>query len=132
MHDRPYPIKNPFLHYLGAKFVAGDKNGCHLSLNILPHLTNSWGKGHGGMLVTLMDVAMSWAARFYVDNLFSAVTVEIKTSFFEAAIDKIDCYAKVLHKTTSMAFCEAYIQNQNDKIICKSSATFKYLNKLST
>ncbi len=81
------------------------------------------------MLITVMDVSMSWASRFYLDEPKGAVTLELKSSFFAPAHGLVRCIGKVIHKTATLAFCESEIINQNSEIVCKASATFKYLKK---
>ena len=101
-----------------------------LQIDITEKLMNSWGSGHGGMLVTLMDVSMSWASRFYLNEPKGAVTLELKSSFFASAHGLVTCIGKVIHKTSTLAFCEAEVTNQNSELVCKASATFKYINNL--
>jgi uncharacterized protein (TIGR00369 family) len=140
-----YPIDNPFLAYIGAKCVYANTTGSELHLTIQPHLTNSFGSAHGGLLTTLMDTAMSWAARLHDAEPKTVLTLEIKSSFFNAVFigDNITCKAKILHKTTTLTFCEAEIyilsadiatnsnpnpisSNPNiNKLVCKASASFK-------
>jgi uncharacterized protein (TIGR00369 family) len=128
-----YPVPNPFLSYLGAKFIYANQKECRLELCIDEKLTNSWGNAHGGVLISLMDMSMSWAARFNDENnIMGAATIELKTSFFVPASGNIYVIGSVVHRTATLAFCEATIFNadKSDQIACKSSATFKYSRNL--
>ncbi len=139
---KPHPVENPFLSYIGAQYVYANTNGCELHLSIDKHLSNTFGGAHGGLLTTLMDTAMSWSAQFYDDVVRTCLTLEIKSSFFSRVLigDKVCCRAKVLHKTSTLMFCEAEIYILNSKKnnlnkeqtqpACKSSATFKIFKVL--
>ncbi|MFM2343597.1 MAG: hypothetical protein RLZZ210_205 [Pseudomonadota bacterium] len=129
MNNKPYPLPNPFLEYIGAKFIDANNTECVLELDITPNLVNSWGSGHGGMLVTLMDVSMSWASRFYLDEPKGAVTLELKSSFFAPAHGLVKCVGKVVHKTATLAFCESEVYDERNTLVCKASATFKYMKR---
>lgn len=55
-------------------------------LALKPEHTNTWEVAHGGVLLTLMDVAMAVAARSGDPGDRSVVTIELKNNFMQAAL----------------------------------------------
>ena len=134
-----FPIEVPFLEHLGAKLIAFTNDSASVELRLQPWLLNSWHVAHGGIVMTLLDVAMAMAGRpLYPDQepekgqvqTFGNVTIEMKTTFMKAAdgitsngvlIAKGVC----LRRTRSLAFCEAVIEDGAGGIVAKGSGTFK-------
>ena len=53
----------PFLHLLGAQLLRFEQGESEIALDIRDELHNSWQVAHGGVVMTLLDVAMARAAR---------------------------------------------------------------------
>ena len=60
---REYQKKIPFVPHLKILTETLGKGTARLSLPIEPHLTNSLGTVHGGVIMSLLDVALCTAAR---------------------------------------------------------------------
>ena len=58
-----FPIEVPFLEHLGARLVALTNDTATVELRLQPWLMNSWQVAHGGIVMTLLDVAMAMAGR---------------------------------------------------------------------
>jgi acyl-coenzyme A thioesterase PaaI-like protein len=58
------------------------------------------------------------------------VTVEMKTSFMRPAEGELRAVGKLLHRTTTLAFCEGHVHNHRGEICAHASGTFKYLRGL--
>ena len=54
----------------------------------------------------------------------------MKTSFMRPAEHQLRAVAKVLHKTTTIAFCEASLFDDEGKLCANATGTFKYLRAL--
>jgi acyl-coenzyme A thioesterase PaaI-like protein len=59
----------------------------------------------------------------------SAVTVEMKTSFFRPALGELLARGRVLHRSTTMAYCEAELLDTKGHLVAKSLGTFKFLRR---
>ena len=131
-----FPLHIPFVEALG--FELHHFAGGHAELRVdldQAHL-NSWEVAHGGVLMTMLDVAMAHAARSVhakeVDFGPGVVTVEMKTSFMRPAEGRLRANAKLLHRSTTMAFCEASVFDDDNHLCAHATGTFKYLRKLPT
>jgi uncharacterized protein (TIGR00369 family) len=86
--------------------------------------------------MTLLDVAMAHAARSVhakePGHGPGLVTVEMKTSFMRPAEGRLVCKAQLLHRSTTMAFCEGSVFDEHAHLCAHATGTFKYLRKLPT
>ena len=48
---------------LGFELLRFEQGEAEIALELRPELENSWGVAHGGVTMTLLDVAMAHAAR---------------------------------------------------------------------
>jgi uncharacterized protein (TIGR00369 family) len=123
----------PFLRALGAKLVRAHDGRADIELDLAADHENSLGVAHGGVVMTLLDVAMARAGRTYVDRdgaePMVAVTVEMKTSFFRPAVGRLLARGRVLHRTATMAYCEAELFDAKEHLVAKSLGTFKFLRR---
>lgn len=122
----------PFLKLLGVRFLSAEMGKGEILLALKPEHTNTWEVAHGGVLLTLMDVAMAVAARSADPGDRSVVTIELKNNFMQAATGILRVKADTVRHTATMAFCEAKLYNDQGDICCMSTGTFKYLKRLPT
>src|SRR5215472_12138292 len=69
-------------------------------------LMNSWDSAHGGVLMTLLDIAMAVAARSADPQALGAITVEMKTTFIGPSRGTLVAEGVCLHSGNSVSFCE--------------------------
>jgi uncharacterized protein (TIGR00369 family) len=126
-----FPASIPFLEDLGVEFLGMGNGEAQVALNLEPRHMNSWHVAHGGLTMTLLDVVMAMAGRSMNPDIQASVTVEMKTSFMQAAGmpgERLIAKGKTLHRSTTMCFCEGEVWN-GDKLVAKAMGTFKYLKR---
>ena len=121
----------PFIKDLGIEFVSAENGRAVVALDLAPRHLNSWSVAHGGVLMTLLDVAMAVAGRSLNAGAGGGVTVEMKTSFLQPAHagSRLLVSGYAFHRSTTMAFCEGEARDTNDRLIAKAMGTFKYLKQ---
>ena len=122
----------PFLKLLGVRCLSAEMGKGEILLALKPEHTNTWNVAHGGVLLTLMDVAMAVAARSGDPGDRSVVTVEMKNNFMQAANGILRVKADTVRRTATMAFCEAKLYNDQGEICCMATGTFQFLKRLAT
>ena len=122
----------PFLKLLGVRLISAEMGKGEILLALKPEHTNTWDVAHGGVLLTLMDVAMAVAARSSDPGDRSVVTVEMKNNFMQAANGILRVKADTVRRTATMAFCEAKLYNDQGEICCMATGTFQFLKRLAT
>ncbi len=129
-----FPRRIPFADALGFELWRFDGGHAELQLALEPGLHNSFGVAHGGVLMTLLDVAMAHAARSVHARTPQAdhgvVTIEMKTSFVQPAEGRLRCEARLLHRTPTLAFCEGSVFDAAAGLRAHATGTFKVLRAL--
>ncbi len=125
----PLPSASPFLASLGAQVVAAAAGRAELRLAPQPAHANTWGAVHGGVLMTLLDVAMSFAARSTGAHAQGAVTVDMHTQFMAPASGPLRALGHCAQASRTLAFCEARILDAQGEIVARAQGTFKLLRR---
>ena len=131
-----FPLVIPFVEELGLELHRFDHGHAEVQVDLDGAHLNSWEVAHGGVLMTMLDVAMAHAARSIhakqPDHGMGVVTVEMKTSFMRPAQGRLVAKALLLHNTTTMAFCEAAVRDEDNQLCAHATGTFKYMRRLPT
>jgi acyl-CoA thioesterase len=127
----PFPVDIPFITDLGVELITSEEGRGVVALDLAPRHLNSWSVAHGGVLMTLLDVAMAVAGRSRDPAAGGGTTVEMKVSFLQPAKagSRLIASAHAFHRSGSMAFCEGEIRDPAGNLIAKSLGTFKYLKR---
>lgn len=129
-----FPRHIPFVETLGFELLKFASGEAEIAVTVRDELCNAWMVAHGGLTMTLLDVAMAHAARSPKPGAESTgqgvVTIEMKTSFMRPGLGRLFARARVVHGTASLAFCEGWVLDDNGALVAQGSGTFKYLNGL--
>jgi len=126
----PFPVRVPFVERLGLELHACANGASELRVDLADSHKNSWDVAHGGVLMTMMDVAMAVAARSMNLDGPGVATIEMKSSFMRPAEGQLRALGKLLHRTTTMAFCEASVVDADNHLCAHATGTFKYVRAL--
>ncbi|GAA4335651.1 hypothetical protein GCM10023144_29230 [Pigmentiphaga soli] len=129
----PGAFRVPFLEWMGGRFVRVEGGQTELRLPLGKQHLNSWKVSHGGVAMTLLDVAMSSAARSAHPDGLSAATVEMKTSFLRPGTGTLlTVHGKCYYRSSTLAFCEAQVRDDQGELVASGSGTFKYIRRRPT
>lgn len=126
----PFPVKVPFVERLGLELHACADGASEVRVDLAESHMNSWEVAHGGVLMTLLDVAMAMAARSQHLDGPGVATIEMKTSFMRPGEGELRGLGKLLHRTTTLAFCEASVVDAEGHLCAHATGTFKYVRAL--
>ena len=123
---RDYQKKIPFVMHLKILTESLGEGQARLSLPIEPHLTNSLGTVHGGVIMSLLDVALCTAARTLHPESVGVVTIDMSTSFIGGGSGtRLLAEARVMKDARTMSFVEAEARNEDASIVAKAIATVR-------
>ena len=114
----------PFANLLGVKLVELRAGAALFELELEPEHMNSFNAAHGGVLMTLMDIAMAYAAKSMDAHAVGAITVEMKTSFIAVARGRVLAEGRCVHHGTTVSLCEGEIKDGAGRTIARASGTF--------
>jgi uncharacterized protein (TIGR00369 family) len=132
-YTRDYQKKIPFLQHLRIRTETLGQGEARLSLPIEPHLTNSLGTVHGGVIMSLLDVALCTAARTLHPESSGVVTIDMSTSFIGAGTGaRLVAEARVMKDARTMSFVESEARNEDGSLVAKAIATVRVRLKEKT
>jgi len=120
-----FDIRIPFVDHLGLQLLEKGDGRVLIRLEPRPEHLNSWNGVHGGVLMTLLDVALSSAARSLDSACVGATTVEMKANFLAAAAGPILAEGFAQRAGRSLIFSEGEASDPGGKVLAKASGTFK-------
>jgi uncharacterized protein (TIGR00369 family) len=133
-HRLPFPLHIPFVEKLGLELWAFGDGQAELRLHLDPAHLNHLQVAHGGVLMTMLDVAMAHAARSVhatADDVGpGVVTIDLKSSFMRPAKGRLRATGTLLHRTANLAFAEGSVFDDAGHRCAHATATFKYLRAL--
>ena len=118
----------PIIKDLGVEFVSAENGRAVVALDLASRHLNSWSVAHGGVLMTLLDVAMAVAGRSLDPTAGGGITLQMTTSFLQPANAgaRLLVSAHAYHRSSTMAFCDGEVRDTEQRLIAKAMGTFKY------
>lgn len=121
-----YQKKIPFVAHLKVRTEDLGEGSARLSLPVEPHLTNSLGTVHGGVIMSLLDVALCTAARTLHPESTGVITIDMSTSFIGGGTGEVLlAEARVLRNGRSLIFVEGEARNADGSIVAKAIGTVR-------
>jgi uncharacterized protein (TIGR00369 family) len=111
---------SPFLDHLGPFFMRQEEGGAFVvGLRVLPHHANGRGSAHGGLLMTLCDIALGYRTTTSTHPQPLLTTASITTDFAGAAKvdDWIEAHVDVHKVGGRLAFANCYILRDGERIV---------------
>lgn len=115
----------PFAERLGVRLVHRDVGDVRLELDLNEDHMNSWQMAHGGVIMSMFDIAMAMSAKTLDDASSDAATVELKTNFLKAATGRITARARAQRAGRSLVFVEGEMRNEPQELLARATGTFK-------
>lgn len=132
-----FPLDIPFLGFVGLRALEiADGRAVLVLEEQQRHHQNSFDMAHGGVVMTMLDVAMAMAGRSLAradqGEATGMITIEMKATFMQPARGALRAEGRCIHRTASMAFCEADLFDFEGRLAARSSGTFKYARHRKT
>ena len=127
---REYQKKIPFLQHLKIQTDELGEGSARLSLPVEREFTNSLGTVHGGVIMSLLDVAVCTAARTLHPESIGVITIDMSVSFIGGGTgQRLNAEARVLRDGRSMSFVEGEAKNEDGSLVAKAIATVRVRHK---
>lgn len=125
-HAREYQKRIPFIQHLRIHTDELGQGTARLSVPVEANLMNSMGHVHGGVIMSLLDVALCTAARTLHPDSVGVVTIDMSTSFIGGGSGaRLFADARVMKDARTMSFVEAEARNEDGSIVAKAIATVR-------
>lgn len=120
-----FGFHSPFLDTLGIRPVAREPGRLVGEVTLGPGHANSFGLGHGGVTMTLLDTVLGGAARFADPATAFVMTVDLHVSFIGPARGRVVAEGRVLRQAGGLVFCEGEARGEDGELVAKAVGTFK-------
>jgi uncharacterized protein (TIGR00369 family) len=128
IHLRSYIGRIPFASHLGIEIEKFGGGESELHFTAKPEHLNTFDVTHGGVIMTMLDLVMSWAVRGHYGVMGGVLTVDLSLGFMKASMgDKVVAEGRVLHGGKSTAFCEGEARDDKGELLAKAIGTFKLI-----
>jgi acyl-coenzyme A thioesterase 13 len=122
---------SPFLETVGPLFYRKAPDGAFvIGLRILPKHANARGSAHGGLLMTLLDIALGYRAALSENPPANLTTASLTADFAGAPKigDWVEAHVDVQKVGGRLAFANAFLL-VNDERVVRGSAVFARAGK---
>lgn len=120
---------NPLYKTIGIS-VEEAKNGKARS-RLCPNRDLCWpfeGQPHGGVLFTLMDTTMAWAAVSIIEKGYNCATIDLSIQFTRRALGGLFfCEAMIIHKGSVIAYTRADVFDEKKHVIATGQGSFRVI-----
>jgi uncharacterized protein (TIGR00369 family) len=116
---------SPFLDLTGPFYSKGRGQSLSIGLRVLDHHLNARGLVHGGVLLTMADIALGYAMATSGETPVSAVTSQLSADFAGSARlgDWITSQADIQKVGRTLAFANIYLTVGDIRIV-RASGVF--------
>jgi uncharacterized protein (TIGR00369 family) len=120
----------PFYEHLDLKLEALAEGKCVIRLPYAAHFANSRREVHGGIVASLLDIALSQAVRSTLDGPTNVATISMTVSYLTAAAGVLTCNAGVVRAGGTIAFAEGVVTDEQGAAVCRAVGTYRILRPL--
>jgi uncharacterized protein (TIGR00369 family) len=117
----------PFTRLLGMRRNYSEGGRAQLVIDARPEFQNVIGAMHGGVVATLLDVAMASAAVSKVDFEMTAVTLSMNSTFVRPGHGRLTANGEVLGADDGVVLCQAVVLDDGGQVIARAIGSFRYL-----
>ena len=123
----------PYYRLLGLRVEAGEPAGLSkLVLESRSELENSRGEVHGGVIASLLDVAMGVAVRSTLPQSDGATTVSLTVNYVAPGRSTLTARGRVVRKGRTLASVEATVMDASEQIVAHAVGTMRVLAQRSS
>ena len=121
---------NQFMDACSMDLVEVEGGKCVMRMKIEPKHTNVYKFAHGGVLATLMDTAIGFAAAGLGCKV---VTMNLNSSFLHSITlgEEATAYASTLHAGHHSIVGECEVRNQDGVLVAKSTGTMFVVGRIT-
>lgn len=117
-------VTAPFLRHCGIDRTIGEGGIARNHVDLTPELCNSANAAHGGLLMTMLDSALSGAARSVIPDDHGVMTLDMQVAFLSPGRGRLTGEGRVLRSGKTLIFCEGEIRNEAGALVAKASGLF--------
>jgi uncharacterized protein (TIGR00369 family) len=120
--------QNTLYRSVGIRVVSAEGGRADSKLEVNPDLCWPFpGQPHGGVLFTLMDTTMAWAAVSRLDEGQNCTTIHLDIDYTAPASKTAICRAEVSHRTKRTLFLRGEVRGVDGALLALGQGTFRVI-----
>jgi acyl-coenzyme A thioesterase 13 len=119
---------SPFLETVGPFFYRKEPDGTFVvGVRVLPKHANARGSAHGGLLLTLLDIALGYRAAFSQDPPAALTTASLSADFVGSPKvgDWVEAHVDVQKVGSRLAFANAFLVVNGERLVRANAVFFR-------
>ncbi|MFA5891493.1 MAG: PaaI family thioesterase [Actinomycetota bacterium] len=117
-----------FSQWMGLELVSLGEGTSEVRLTLEPHHLNPGGIAHGGVIASLLDVAIGLAHRTQLDHSSAHVTIQLQINYLRAVTaGTITAHGTSVHAGSRTGYGEATLTDESGKPLARATGTFLVL-----
>lgn len=121
-HDMP-----PFQKHLGIETVEMADGRTLLTMPFRPELGNRKGDVHGGVLATLVDLAMAQAIRSLKPDLAGMSTINMTVNYLDTASGDLTARGRAVKVGSTIGIGEATCETADGRVVVHATGAFRMI-----
>ena len=130
-HDHGTPDRwrsfPPFYGHLGLELESLRDGHGIIRLPRKDEFCNSRGEVHGGIVASLLDIALSQAVRSALSPTTSCATISLNLNYLGPAFGNLTCRAAVVRSGRRISFAEGEVVDEKGMAVCKAIGTYRII-----
>jgi uncharacterized protein (TIGR00369 family) len=118
-------VNAPFLLHCEIERTIGAGGVARNRVEVKPHLANSSGAAHGGLLMTMLDSALAGAARSAVEDDHGMMTLDMQVAFLHPGRGVLTGEGRVVRNGRTLIFCEGEVRDADGELVAKATGLFR-------
>ena len=117
----------PFQHHLGIETVEAAEGRTLLRFTFRTEFGNRKGDVHGGVLATLMDLAISQAIRSAAPGIAGLSTINMTVNYLDTASGNLTARGRIIKVGRTIGVGEATCENADGRLVVQATGTFRLI-----
>lgn len=115
----------PFADHCGVEPIEAGEGVVRYRLTMRRIHENSIGVAHGGLILTLLDMALGAAARSVVAKDWVVMTVDMQAAFLSPGRGVLEARGRVTKAGRSLIFGEGEVVGEDGEIVARATGLFR-------
>lgn len=115
----------PFMNHCRIEGEDAAPGTARVRVTVADPLTNTRGQAHGGLLMTMLDLALGRAAQSAVPGAISFATIDMHVSFIAPGSGILVGEGRVVRAGRSLVFTEGDVRDESGALVARASAIFR-------
>lgn len=116
---------SPFTEWFGAELVETKEGAVSVALDLKPHHLNPGGIIHGGVIASLLDIAIGLSLRTQLPLEFAHATTQLNISYLKPCREgRVVATGQAIHQGRRTGYGEAELRDSRDRLLSRASGSF--------